>query len=75
MRLGLVLALFLAAPLSWAHGGGLNKCGCHFNRKTGQCHCHQQRGCGCECQPANCSAGHVERTEPRGEERARERRR
>lgn len=21
------------------HGGGLNACGCHFNRKTGGCHC------------------------------------
>lgn len=36
------------------HGGGLNKCGCHFNRKTGQCHCHKAKGCGCECQPAKC---------------------
>lgn len=36
------------------HGGGLNACGCHFNRKQGTCHCHQDRGCGCECQPARC---------------------
>lgn len=36
------------------HGGGLNACGCHFNRKTGDCHCHQPRGCGCACQPASC---------------------
>lgn len=36
------------------HGGGLNRCGCHFNRKTGECHCHRSRGCGCECQPASC---------------------
>ncbi|QHE88163.1 hypothetical protein F9K07_26325 [Hydrogenophaga sp. BPS33] len=36
------------------HGGGLNACGCHFNRKTGDCHCHQRRGCGCACQPASC---------------------
>lgn len=39
----------------FAHGGGLNKCGCHFNRKTGECHCHQDRGCGCECQPSSCN--------------------
>lgn len=37
-----------------AHGGGLNACGCHFNRTTGECHCHQARGCGCACQPAGC---------------------
>lgn len=36
------------------HGGGLNACGCHFNRKTGDCHCHQPRGCGCACQSASC---------------------
>ncbi len=36
------------------HGGGLNGCGCHFNRKTGDCHCHQPRGCGCPCQPTGC---------------------
>ncbi len=39
---------------SLEHGGGLNTCGCHFNRKTGECHCHQPRQCGCECQPAEC---------------------
>ena len=36
------------------HSGGLNNCGCHFNHLTGECHCHQPRGCGCECQPATC---------------------
>jgi hypothetical protein len=36
------------------HGGGLNKCGCHVNHKTGDCHCHQDLGCGCACQPAHC---------------------
>ncbi len=39
----------------YAHGGGLNKCGCHFNRKTGECHCHRNTGCGCECQPSSCN--------------------
>ena len=38
------------------HGGGLNVCGCHFNRKTGVCHCHQRHGCGCECEPASCGS-------------------
>lgn len=34
-----------------AHGGGLNKCGCHMNRKTNTCHCHRapRGGCGPEC--------------------------
>lgn len=32
------------------HSGGLNKCGCHFDHKTGDCHCHQATGiCGCAC--------------------------
>lgn len=38
-----------------AHGGGLNACGCHFNRKTGDCHCHRPRACGCACQPPSCA--------------------
>jgi len=37
-----------------AHGGGLNRCGCHHDRRTGSCHCHRNRGCGCECQPTRC---------------------
>jgi hypothetical protein len=41
-------------PIILAHGGGLNRCGCHFNRKTGECHCHRDRGCGCKCQPKRC---------------------
>ncbi len=43
-----------SADFLYAHGGGLNKCGCHFNRKTNECHCHRNTGCGCECQPSSC---------------------
>jgi len=63
-----ILACLVGLALGWAsvpaadaepaadvdHGGGLNKCGCHVNHKTGDCHCHQDRGCGCACQPASC---------------------
>ena len=34
------LALFLAASAAHAHGGGLNKDGCHHEKKTGGYHCH-----------------------------------
>ncbi len=44
----------LLASSAEAHGGGLNRCGCHHNRRTGTCHCHRNRGCGCECQPRRC---------------------
>ena len=44
-----------SADFLYAHGGGINKCGCHFNRKTNECHYHQNKGCGCECQPSSCS--------------------
>jgi hypothetical protein len=36
----LFLALFLAASAAHAHGGGVNKDGCHHERKTGGYHCH-----------------------------------
>lgn len=35
-----LLALSALAGDAWAHGGGLNKDGCHNNRKTGDYHCH-----------------------------------
>lgn len=43
MRLTLfVFALTVAIPdPAYAHGGGLNKEGCHSNRKTGDYHCHR----------------------------------
>lgn len=39
----LALALFAGgySDLSSAHGGGLDKNGCHTNRKTGEYHCHR----------------------------------
>ena len=42
MRLAIVLLVSaLALPhVATAHGGGLNKEGCHNNRKTGDYHCH-----------------------------------
>jgi hypothetical protein len=50
----LLLAVVLAQP-TLAHGGGLNACGCHFNRRTGECHCHRPRTCGCACDPPECA--------------------
>jgi hypothetical protein len=51
------MALSCAVPAAaLAHGGGLNACGCHFNRKTGECHCHRPSGCGCACEPPKCSS-------------------
>ena len=32
----------LGSP-AYAHGGGLNKDGCHNNRKTGDYHCHRPK--------------------------------
>ena len=36
----LLIALFISTA-SWSHGGGLNKDGCHNERKTGGYHCHR----------------------------------
>ena len=37
-----LLVLFLSTGL-WSHGGGLNKDGCHNERKTGGYHCHRSQ--------------------------------
>jgi hypothetical protein len=35
-------AIFIVASLpAQAHPGGLDKDGCHHNRKTGEYHCHR----------------------------------
>ncbi|MBX2869727.1 MAG: YHYH domain-containing protein [Acidiferrobacterales bacterium] len=31
------------------HGGGTDKCGCHYNRKTGEYHCHTRKQRGGDC--------------------------
>lgn len=38
-----ILSIFAvgSSSLIFAHGGGLNKDGCHNNRKTGEYHCHR----------------------------------
>ena len=39
---GLLLLGIASLPISTsAHGGGLDKNGCHHNRKTGDYHCHR----------------------------------
>ena len=40
----MLLALPVLAGDALAHGGGLNKDGCHNNRKTGDYHCHRGGG-------------------------------
>lgn len=32
-----------------AHSGGTDKCGCHYNRKTGEYHCHTRKQRGGDC--------------------------
>ena len=53
MRLTVLLfaSLVVSSMNVLGHGGGLNKCGCHMNRKTNTCHCHRapRGGCGPEC--------------------------
>ena len=38
----IILCLFQSSNL-FAHGGGLNKQGCHNNRSTGDYHCHRSK--------------------------------
>ena len=39
---GIILVLSSISNIAYAHGGGLNKQGCHNNRKTGDYHCHRK---------------------------------
>ena len=36
-----ILITLLISGFLWSHGGGLNKDGCHNDRKTGGYHCHR----------------------------------
>jgi endonuclease YncB( thermonuclease family) len=38
-----VICLFLSLPTAFSHPGGLDKNGCHVDRKTGIRHCHEDR--------------------------------
>ena len=37
----LIFFISVGSPLLMAHGGGLDKYGCHNNRKVGNYHCHR----------------------------------
>ncbi|MGB5885601.1 MAG: YHYH domain-containing protein [Acinetobacter venetianus] len=37
--------------LKFNHSGGTDKCGCHFNRSTGEYHCHTRKQRGGDCPP------------------------
>ncbi len=60
----LVMGVFISSALAVAsssgsphfsnelyHGGGTDKCGCHYNRKTGEYHCHNRKKRGGDCPP------------------------
>lgn len=32
-----------------SHSGGTDKCGCHYNRETGEYHCHKRKKRGGDC--------------------------
>ncbi|HHX8698966.1 TPA: YHYH domain-containing protein [Vibrio diabolicus] len=34
-----------------SHSGGTDVCGCHYNRKTGEYHCHTRKQRGGNCPP------------------------
>ena len=41
-RIALALAALLLVPAAaWAHGGGVDKHGCHKDAKVGDYHCHE----------------------------------
>ncbi len=41
MNTVLIFIILFFSAVTWSHGGGLNKDGCHNDRKTGGYHCHR----------------------------------
>lgn len=52
MALLLVVGSALGSGVAHAHGGGLNREGCHTNRATGEYHCHRGANAPVRAQPA-----------------------
>lgn len=40
MKTIIAAALFALSATAWAHSGGTDAAGCHYNHKTGEYHCH-----------------------------------
>ena len=60
--LGLVMSFYIVSVIAdesinlkeysiIKHSGGTDKCGCHFNRTTGEYHCHNRKQRGGACPP------------------------
>ncbi|MCF4172732.1 MULTISPECIES: YHYH domain-containing protein [Vibrio] len=41
----------LVGKVELSHSGGTDSCGCHYNRKTGEYHCHTRKQRGGSCPP------------------------
>lgn len=39
-RIIAVAIIAMTASVAWAHSGGTDSYGCHYNHKTGGYHCH-----------------------------------
>ena len=52
----LLSSLALASPLSFAHGGGVDKKGCHLDTKTSKRHCHPERAMKLKMAPCDMEA-------------------
>jgi hypothetical protein len=43
--------LLTTTAIGFAHGGGTDDCGCHYNRDTLEYHCHKRKKVGGGCPP------------------------